>query len=697
MKYTKLLFCLIFTFFIFKTGLSNNTNNCPNPVITSFSPLNGPENTLINITGTNFNTANTVTFNGINATFNIINDTEIAVYLPAGTTQSSNISITSSGGCTGISPSTFTTLSSGCSTGDLYISEIYDAFSGSYAVIELFNPTSSPIVLDGVYIIDRYGDIGNATPSHTYNPLGTIAPLDTFIILLGSGSDCPSLSVDFNVATGINDNDEFKLLKSGTIVDIVNAPNERGYTLIRNANAPIPQTTYNASDWLINLNEDCANLGSHTADPISNNTPTITPPNSQSICENNNVVFSVSVSGSDTYTYQWQILNSSGNWVDIVNDANYSGATTNTLTISNTPISFDNNQYHCEITSSSCNLISNSALLQVGNPPVDSLPDETECTSFSLPTLTNGNYFTGSNGTGTQLNAGDLISTSQTVFIYNEVGTAPNLCSNESSFTITITGNPPVDSVGNQTDCVSFTLPVITNGNYFTGPNGTDTQLNAGDVITTTQSIYIYNAVGVAPNICYNQSFFTITISPTPVDSLSDETVCSNYTLPNLTNGTYFTATNGTGTQLNAGDIISATQTIFIYNNVGSCPNESQFTITFGGNPPVDTLSNETVCANFTLPVLTDGNYFTATNGTGTQLNAGDIISTTQTIFIYNEIGTAPNNCSNESSFTITVSGNPPVDTLSNETVCANFTLPVLTNGNYFTATNGTGTQLNAG
>ena len=55
-----------------------------------------------------------------------------------------------------------------------------------------------------------------------------------------------------------------------------------------------------------------------------------------------------------------------------------------------------------------------------------------------MPTLTNGNYYTATNGTGTQLNAGDNITTNQTIYIYNEVGTAPNTCSNESSFEITI-------------------------------------------------------------------------------------------------------------------------------------------------------------------------------------------------------------------------------------------------------------------
>jgi hypothetical protein len=32
-----------------------------------------------------------------------------------------------------------------------------------------------------------------------------------------------------------------------------------------------------------------------------------------------------------------------------------------------------------------------------------------ECSSYILPVITNGNYYTGSNGTGTLLHAGDLI------------------------------------------------------------------------------------------------------------------------------------------------------------------------------------------------------------------------------------------------------------------------------------------------
>ncbi|WP_452228886.1 T9SS type B sorting domain-containing protein [Lacinutrix sp. MEBiC02404] len=703
------------------TGLSESTNGdianpkgdqdlwvlkleaiCPAPVVTSFFPSSGPEDTLVYISGSDFTTAATVAFDGISTTFTIINDNEIEAFIPAGISASSNITITSTGGCVGNSATDFTLLASECTTADVYISEIYDAFSGSYAVIELYNPTNTPIVLDGVYIIERFGDIGNAAPSQTYNVLGTIPPLDTFIIILGSGSDCPSLTADFNVGTGINENDEFKLFKNGTLIDIVNAPADKGYTIIRNPDAAVTQTTYTASDWSINSNEDCSDLGSHTADPIPNNTPTITNPTSQTICENGTATFTISISGTETYTYQWKVLNSAGNWVNVVNDANYSGATTDTLTITNAPLTFDANQYYCEVNSTSCDLVTNAAQLHVGNVEVDTLSSETVCTSYTLPTLTNGNYYTATNGGGTQLNVGDMITTSQTIFIYNISGTPPNTCDNETSFTITVSGTPPVDTVSSETVCASYTLPSITNGNYYTATNGGGTQLNIGDNITATQTIFIYNQVGTAPNTCSNESNFTITVTGNPaVDTISSEAVCTSYTLPTLTNGNYYTATNGGGTQLNVGDMITTSQTIYIYNISGTppntCDNETNFTITVSGTPPVDTVSNETVCASYTLPSITNGNYYTATNGGGTQLNIGDNITATQTIFIYNQVGTAPDTCSNESNFTITVTGNPPVDTLSDQAVCTSYTLPILTNGNYFTASNGSGTPLNAG
>uniref|UniRef100_UPI00262DCA02 hypothetical protein n=1 Tax=uncultured Winogradskyella sp. TaxID=395353 RepID=UPI00262DCA02 len=72
-------------------------------------------------------------------------------------------------------------------------------------------------------------------------------------------------------------------------------------------------------------------------------------------------------------------------------------------------------------------------------------------------------------------------------------------------------------------------------------------------------------------------------------------------------------------------------------------------------------------------------------NGSGSMLNAGDAITASQTIFIYNEVGTGADTCSNESSFEITVTESPDVDNLPDSEVCSEYILPTLTDGNYFT------------
>jgi gliding motility-associated-like protein len=628
---------------------------CPAPILTSLSPTSGPENTLITIQGSNFDTATSVTFNGTEAVFTIINATEITVLVPAGISETSTVSITSSGGCTGDAATNFTLITSQCFIGDLYISEIFDSETGSYGIIELYNPTNATISLDGIYTLERYGDIGNVDPSISIPLLNTIAAQQTYVIQMGStGTDC-GVATDIETATGFNENDEFKLLKNDVLIDIVHAPDEKGYTIIRNPDAIAPSNTFDASDWLIDGFEVCTDLGMHTADPTSSETPEITHPISQSICANDNAILTVSVD-SGTFSYQWLTLNASGNWVNVTNNANYSGATTSTLTITNVPANFNGNQYYCEITSTSCNLASNTAQLSVNTADVDDLADQNICDSYTLPNLAHGNYFTGTNGTGTALFAGDIISISQIIYIFNSVGA----CTNESSFSVTITETPAVDTIEDQTVCTEYTLPMLTNGNYFTATNGTGTTLNAGDTITVTQTIFIYNEINTSTLSCSNESSFTVTVSGTPaVDILTNQTACAEYTLPILTNGNYFTGTNGTGTALNAGDTITTSQTIYIFVEVGtapdSCSNESSFEITINQLPLVDTLSDQSICSEYTLPTLTNGNYFTAINGSGTQLNAGDIISSTQTVFIYNESGVAPNVCANESSFDITI------------------------------------------
>jgi gliding motility-associated-like protein len=76
----------------------------------------------------------------------------------------------------------------------------------------------------------------------------------------------------------------------------------------------------------------------------------------------------------------------------------------------------------------------------------------------------------------------------------NHIIWVPSSFSNYES-SMSLCGNfVPIDKLDNFVG-VSYTLPVLVNGNYFTGPNGTGIQLNAGDVITTSQTLFIYNEI----------------------------------------------------------------------------------------------------------------------------------------------------------------------------------------------------------
>ena len=331
--------------------------------------------------------------------------------------------------------------------------------------------------------------------------------------------------------------------------------------------------------------------------------------------------------------------------------------------------------------------------------PVDTPADLSKCDSYTLPALTNGNYFSATSGGGTPYFAGQTISTTTTLYVYAESTIDPS-CYDEHAFTITINTTPAIDRLADLSACDSYTLPVLTNGNYFTATNGGGTALNAGVVISTTTTLYVYAESTIDPS-CNDEHPFTITINSTPtIDKPADLSECDSYTLPVLTNGNYFTLPNGGGTALNAGDAISTTTTLYVYAESTidpNCNDEHAFTITINTTPAIDKPADTPpICDSYTLPALTVGNYFTAPNGGGTLLNAGDIISTSTTLFVYAETGTTPN-CFDEHKFNITINTTPAIDTPADVFSCENYTLPVLTNGTYFTLPNGGGTMLNAG
>ncbi len=105
-----------------------------------------------------------------------------------------------------------------------------------------------------------------------------------------------------------------------------------------------------ATDWYYQASgiTNFAAANSHFA-VVSLSPPLITnQPSNATVCEGNSTSFSITASGMGIITYQWQINCGSG-WSDLSNNATYSGVISNTLQISNAPLSVNACQFQCVV------------------------------------------------------------------------------------------------------------------------------------------------------------------------------------------------------------------------------------------------------------------------------------------------------------------------------------------------------------
>jgi gliding motility-associated-like protein len=353
-------------------------------------------------------------------------------------------------------------------------------------------------------------------------------------------------------------------------------------------------------------------------------------------------------------------------------------------------------------------------------PAVDTIADPLECNSYTLPIIANGTYYLLPGGPSTpgqlQYNPGDSIDASGTYYVF--AGPDANGCTNESSFNAYFID----EFVISEEYCGTFTVPAppFGIGAFYTatgGPTGAGTLIPTGTAYTNTtqatqfQTVYYYADVNAL--FCKEEQFDVSIYAIPLVDDPIDITTCDSYTLPALTDGSYFTASGGTGTPLNAGDPITISQTVYVFNSNPNCTAENAFDVNI-----VDTSLFQPIarCGSYTLPPIPFGGYYTAPGGptgTGTLLDPSIDITTSQIVYYYANTTGFPN-CTDNLNYDITIHPKPAVDAIAGGTYCGEFPLPVLTSGTYYALSGGpsipgqiqynageiidlTGTQLNPG
>lgn len=196
---------------------------------------------------------------------------------------------------------------------------------------------------------------------------------------------------------------------------------------------------------------------------------------------------------------------------------------------------------------------------------------------------------------------------------------------------VTINQAPLVDELGEVYGCSVFVLPPLAVGNYFADENHSE-PFFAGDIISISKVMYVYgeNECGSA------QSQFYITIeSELSLPSEQSAEACNSYFLPDFSEGGYYTQSGGTGSMYAGGEEITMSQVLYKYveNSCGSA--ETVFTITVNAEPYVDFLDDVYTCESYTLPYIGSGNYYTQPNTAGDILFAGDLITSSQVIYLY--------------------------------------------------------------
>ncbi len=337
-------------------------------------------------------------------------------------------------------------------------------------------------------------------------------------------------------------------------------------------------------------------------------------------------------------------------------------------------------------TDPNCYSTTNFKLIVIPRPIIDSKINQFVCNSYTLPALVNpGNYYSGPNQGLPMLNAGDVITVDQIIYLYSTTATTPS-CPIESNFIVKIVTPTEV----NPTDvivCDQYQLPITPFGlRYFSlpgGPSGGGTELAAGSTITTlgTTTIYTYFSSTDLANPCILEYPFNITINSTPtILPLVNVFECSSYSLPPLAVGDYYTFDSNTGIYTPAVSPVTSTTTLYVFATSNGCTTPVTIFTVY-----INTLgyTNINECVSYTLPPIPVGEYRDAPNGGGNLIQPG-LITTTTTIYTY-----IPGAGCTTDSFTITINA-PFVTTPSNMLACVSYVLPPQVDGaDYFTLAGG--------
>lgn len=195
--------------------------------------------------------------------------------------------------------------------------------------------------------------------------------------------------------------------------------------------------------------------------------------------------------------------------------------------------------------------------------------------------------------------------------------------------------------------------------------SGTNALVSPYENIAPTQAIYV--RVVYVPTGCYGIHNFSLMVAPAPVYAVTPDTViCAGGTVTlevtstafDVEDADYAWTLGGVALPDNTAAITATAEGVYVVTvNLNGCITSSTINVALVTTPIVDTPEDVTACTGYELPALTSGNYFTGEGGTGTMLEAGALISTTQTLYVFAGSG----GCTAQHVFEVTILPIPDV------------------------------------
>ncbi|HNP33674.1 MAG TPA: choice-of-anchor L domain-containing protein, partial [Flavobacterium sp.] len=386
------------------------------------------------------------------------------------------------------------------------------------------------------------------------------------------------------------------------------------------------------SDSAIFLSSDSFNIGQDVLGPD------LTVANNTALCFGTNHTITTGLSATN-YSFVWRngesiIPGQTGPSLNVTQPGTYSVTYTNLFSTCSPVTDSIVIEYYPEINSPSPKTIYKCDM-GAATYTYD-LSQNTSVVTQGLPTGTTVSYFASQSDADNNTNALPLLYNSPSgKTIYVRIQLPNSQCYTTKSFLLQVAPPPVAHQAPNLLRCSPFSTayfnftpqtPVVLGSQsssiysvtYYTTLNNANNGTNAivdpsyGNYGSTTIYVRVQN---ISDPGCFSVSSFNLIVNPEPqVDILQDVLVCHDYTLQPLTNGNYFTAIGGNGTPLFAGDVITQTQTIYIFNQpggIGTCAANSSFKVTIVKEDEL-TPNDVSSCGSYTLPTLTYGHYYTA-------------------------------------------------------------------------------------